>query len=85
MEGSLDKQKFSHFLQADWQSELYRKSDQNEALKQKLNQLQQENSDLQAEVVKLRYSPHVEEVRNNQQVREKQCCLATSVTNKSLA
>ena len=64
--------KSSHFFQADWQSELDRKSDQNEALKQQLNQLQQENSDLQAEVVKLRYSPHVEEVRSNQQVRSNQ-------------
>ena len=40
----------------------------NEILKKQVNQLQVENADLQAEVVKLRYSPHIQEVRNSQQV-----------------
>ena len=40
-----------------------------ERLKQTLNQLQQENSDLQSEVVKLRYSPHPQQVISSQQVR----------------
>ncbi len=43
-------------------------SQSTEELRSKVNQLQVENADLQAEVVKLRYSPHPEIIRETQQV-----------------
>ncbi len=68
---------FNCILISCFQSEMQTKtadhSSSTEELRSKVNQLQVENADLQAEVVKLRYSPHPEIIREKQQVTVMHC------------